>query len=164
MSGASTLRRSKAGTDNVANSAEQSVPPQQESVGYLIRDAHRSFDRVISAQLALHGILSAQWSALRVLWDEENLSQVEIAERMKIERASLTMLINGMEKSGLITRTVDITDRRKMRIRLTQKGRDMKRPLLPIGDAVNMRATQGFTEKDIKTLKRLIVRLIKNFE
>jgi DNA-binding MarR family transcriptional regulator len=140
------------------------APPQQDSLGYLVRDLHRSFDRLLSAQLGLHDVLSGQWSALRVLWDEDNLSQVQIAERMKIERASLTMLINGMEKKGLITRTQDPSDKRKLCVRLTPKGRAMKRHLLPIGDAVNARATQGLSKQEIKTIKDLIKRMTANFE
>jgi DNA-binding MarR family transcriptional regulator len=136
--------------------------PLEQSVGYLVRKLHRSFERRLAERLADHGILAAQWTVLRALWFEEGLSQVEIAERLRVERASLTHLLNGMEESGLITRSTDDADRRKLRIHLTARGRRLKRDLLPLGDEVNAAACDGFSKAEIATLRRMLLRLGAN--
>src|ERR1700694_1905313 len=74
------------------------------SVGYLARYAHRAFVKALADELAPHGLLTAQWSVLRILWDIEGLTQVELAERMRVEKASLTGVLEGMERRGLILR------------------------------------------------------------
>ena len=91
--------------------------------GYMVRNAHRAYDRVLATALSKQKVLTGQWSLLRVLWHEDNLSQIEVANRMKIERASLTIMLNTVEKAGLITRKIDARDRRKQLISLTRKGR-----------------------------------------
>ena len=136
----------------------------RQSFGYLVRSAYRMFDKVLASGLSHHEVLTAQWSVLRVLWHEEGLSQSEIAERMRVERASLTLLLNGMERAELITRTPDQLDRRKIRIFLTTKGRKSKRYLLPIGEAVNAKATRGFTAREVATLRELLERLVVNLD
>ena len=80
----------------------------EESIGYMVRNAHRAYDQVLAAALSKHKILTGQWSLLRVLWHEDNLSQIEVADRMKIERASLTIMLNTVEKAGLITRKIEL--------------------------------------------------------
>lgn len=136
----------------------------EKSVGYLVRNAHRTFDRTIAVGLSKHDVLSGQWSVLRVLWHEDDLSQVQIADRMRIERASLTTLIALMERKNLITKSVDDEDRRKQRIRLTSKGRKLEQVLVPIGESVNTKATRDFSVQELKTLRGLLLRLVKNLE
>lgn len=136
----------------------------EESVGYLVRNAHRAYDRVLAMALSKHGILTGQWSLLRVLWHEDNLSQIEVAQRMRVERASLTLLLNAMEKAGLLTRNGDPADRRKQRIRLTAKGRRLQQDLLPLGTAVNTTALVGFANEEVTALRALLQRVINNLE
>jgi DNA-binding MarR family transcriptional regulator len=136
----------------------------EESIGYMIRNAHRAYDRVLAEALSRHKILTGQWSLLRVLWHEENLSQIEVAKRMKIERASLTIMLNTVEKAGLIARRIDQQDRRKQLISLTRKGRALQSTLVPIGMSVNEIALTGMAEPEVSTLRSLLRRVINNLE
>jgi DNA-binding MarR family transcriptional regulator len=101
---------------------------------------------------------------LRVLWHEDNLSQIEVARRMKVERASLTIMLNTVEQAGLITREVDRRDARKQLISLTRKGRALQKLLIPIGNSVNAVALAGFSKREVSTLRALLRRVIQNLE
>lgn len=136
----------------------------EESIGYVVRNAHRAYDRVLEEALSKHRVLTGQWSLLRVLWHEDNLSQIEVAKRMKIERASLTIMLNTVEKAGLIVRHIDPRDRRKQRISLTRKGRALQAVLVPIGMSVNGIALTGLSEREISTLRSFLQRVIENLE
>jgi MarR family transcriptional regulator, organic hydroperoxide resistance regulator len=120
--------------------------------------------RVLAGRLAQHGIATGEWSALRVLWEGENLSQVELASRMKVEKASLTGVLNNMQKKGLIERTIGSDDRRKVKISLTARGRKMKDEILPYGSMINGMATAGMTTDEIAQLRALFAKLIRNLE
>ena len=66
-----------------------------QSLGYKIRYAYRAFVKALAEELGPHRVTTGQWSALRVLWEEEGLSQVELAQRMMVEKASLTAVLKG---------------------------------------------------------------------
>jgi DNA-binding MarR family transcriptional regulator len=130
----------------------------------MVRNAHRAYDKVLARELAKFGILTGQWSLLRVLWNEDNLSQIEVAKRMKIERASLTAMLATVVKSGLITRRGDPSDRRIQLIRLTRRGRALEAVLVPVGMAVNALALDGFKGQEVATARTLLQRMIDNLE
>ncbi len=134
------------------------------SVGYLTRYSHRAFVKALADELEPHGILTAQWSVLRILWDIEGLTQVELAERMRVEKASLTGVLEGMERRGLIIRERNAEDRRKINITLTAQGRRLKPQLLPHAARINRKATRGMTEAETLELRRLLEKVIQNLE
>ena len=136
----------------------------EESIGYMVRNAHRAYDRVLGQALSKHKVLTGHWSLLRVLWHEDDLTQIEVAKRMKIERASLTIMLNLVEKAGLIARQLDPQDRRKHRIKLTRKGRALQPLLIPIGSSVNKIALSGLSEREVSTLRSLLGRVTRNLE
>jgi DNA-binding MarR family transcriptional regulator len=61
---------------------------------------------------------------LSVLADASSqLAPSEIADRLILSRASVTSLLDSLEKSGLVRRTAHPTDRRMLLIELTDAGR-----------------------------------------
>lgn len=136
----------------------------EQSLGYLFRYGYRAFARAISAELQPFDISSGQWSVLRVLWENEGLSQVELADRMRIEKASLTGVLDVMERRGLISRTRNSDDRRKVNIHLTPRARVLKEKLLPFRTKINKKATRGMTSEEVETLRRLLAQVISNLE
>lgn len=130
----------------------------------MVRNVHRAYDRVLAKALSQHRVQTGQWSLLRVLWNEDNLSQIEVARRMKIERASLTLMLTTVEKARLISRVADPNDRRILRIRLTRKGRALESVLVPIGMDVNATALRGFTKNEVSHARSLLQRMIDNLE
>ena len=134
------------------------------TIGYLSRYAHRAFVKALADELEPHGILTAQWSVLRILWDIEGLTQVELAERMRVEKASLTGVLDAMERRGLIIRERNAEDRRKINITLTAQGRRLKPQLLPHAARINRKATRGMTEAETLELRRLLEKVIQNLE
>jgi len=143
------------------------TPPQLDagqSVGYLTRYAHRAFAKALAAELAPHDILGGQWSVLRVLWEQEGLSQVDLAERMRVEKASLTSVLDAMERRKLIVRSRNSDDRRKVSINLTSYGRGLKAQLLPYGASINRKATRGMSAAEVDQLRGMLARVIRNLE
>ena len=45
------------------------------TLGYLVRDANRAFQRLLEKRISPHGVTRGQWYFLRVLWEEDVLSQ-----------------------------------------------------------------------------------------
>lgn len=135
-----------------------------QSLGYQIRYAYRIFVRALADELGPHRITTGQWSALRVLWQEDGLSQVELAQRMMVEKASLTAVLKVMAADGLITRVRNTDDRRKVNIYLTAHGRRLKSKILPLIGKINKRATRRLSSADVQQLRRLLGRVMINLQ
>jgi DNA-binding MarR family transcriptional regulator len=136
----------------------------EQSLGYQIRYAYRIFVRALAVELGPHRITTGQWSALRVLWQEDGLSQVELAQRMMVEKASLTAVLKAMAADGLITRVRNTDDRRKVNIFLTAAGRRLKSKILPLIGKINKRAMRRLSSAEVQQLRRLLARVMINLQ
>lgn len=132
------------------------------SIGYLTRINFRAFSKSLEKLTRVHGVSSGQWRFLRVLWDEDGISQRELAERTGTTEATTVRSVNGLLKSGLIIRKRVKDDRRKMRITLSAKGKRLRNTLLPMVIDVNERALDGISKKDVEVARRVLLRTYMN--
>ncbi|BBB92485.1 MAG TPA: MarR family transcriptional regulator [Methylomusa anaerophila] len=130
------------------------------------------------AQMALHikaelnnafqesgaNITSDQWGVLKCLWQEEGISQSEIAEKVNKDKASVTRILDIMQKNKLITRCDDERDRRSYRIYLTEEGKSLEGKLKPVVQATNRRVYRNLNEYERQELQKLLLKLMKSDE
>lgn len=69
-----------------------------------------------------HGLASAQWGALKILWDSDGLTISELSERLFLKNSSMTTLVDRMERDGYVVRKRMKDDRRVVKVYLTNKG------------------------------------------
>lgn len=69
------------------------------------------------------GVTGPQRFALRVVGREPDLSAGRLAEILKMHPSTLTGILQRLERRGFLTRRVDATDRRRVRLELTPSGR-----------------------------------------
>jgi DNA-binding MarR family transcriptional regulator len=133
-----------------------------QSLGYLFRDVHRGFTRALLRRIKVRGITLGQWYFFRVLWEEDNLTQRELSERVGMMEPTTVTALRGMERGGLIRRIRDSQDRRRQRVQLTAKGRAIRAELLPLAAEVNRIASRGLTAREVQVLRRLAETLREN--
>ncbi len=82
---------------------------------------------------ARHNISRGRFIVLITLYHntERNISPAMIAEKVGVTRATVTGLLDGLERDGLILREKDIEDKRALKIRLTPKGKKVIEKILP---------------------------------
>jgi DNA-binding MarR family transcriptional regulator len=153
---------SKAAAAPVRNSGAD-FPPDQ-SVGYLVRETHRAFLRALGARVSRHGVSIGMWYFLRVLWEEEGLTQRELSRRVRMMEPTTATALEGMERRGFISRMRNSQDRRKVNIRLTDKGRRLREVLLPYAMEVNQVALAGMPPKTIPLLREQLDRIKRNLD
>ena len=118
------------------------------------------FDR----RLRAHNLTLAQWGVLRQLWQQEGRSQVELQERLSLEAATVTGLLQRMLRAGLVERRADPVDKRVQRVFLTEQGRMLESVVTPIAKEVNAHACKGLSADEQVFLLRLLTRALQNFE
>jgi DNA-binding MarR family transcriptional regulator len=133
-----------------------------DSVSQLLRYTHRAFMRTLEARIAAHGLAVSTWFLLRVLWEEDGLTQAELGERVGIVGPTAVAAMRRLLQDGLALRKPDRDDKRKLRIFLTAKGRELEAVLLPEAAAAIQRATDGLRPQEIAELKRVLRRIALN--
>ncbi len=132
------------------------------SIGYLLRECNRRFIKTLEAKIKPHGVLVGQWFFLRELWLEDGLTQADLSSRVGMKAPTTVVAIRRLVKDGLVIRKQDKVDRRKVRIHLTPKGRRSRDVLLPLAHDVNILATDGFSEAEIRQFQSLFDRMKEN--
>ena len=138
--------------------------PPIESAGYLVRDAHRAFQRLLERRIAPLGVTRGQWYFLRVLWNEDGLSQRELSARVGTMEPTTVVALRTMEKSGLIRRIRVPGDRRKAEVRLTVKAKRLRYRLLPIARAISEQAAADIPPGELEVFRRVISRMTANLD
>lgn len=82
--------------------------------------------RAYQEDLDALGITYPQYLVMMVMWEYEELSVIEIGEKLILNTNTVTPLLKRMETMDLITRIQSETDHRKVMIKLTDKGKNMK--------------------------------------
>jgi MarR family transcriptional regulator, organic hydroperoxide resistance regulator len=72
------------------------------------------------------GLTYPQYLALLVLWEKDGVAVSELGERLSLDSGTLTPLLKRLEAAGLVSRLRDAADERRVLIRLTGDGRQLK--------------------------------------
>ncbi|HUD90429.1 MarR family transcriptional regulator, partial [Sphingobium sp.] len=108
---------------------EAPFPQFKESLAYQAQLLARITQNDYMARIAGTGIAPAQAYALGELWLDEPLSQVELARRLDIGKATVGQTLTRLERAGFIERRRIASDRRLIMVHLTEKGRTLREPL-----------------------------------
>lgn len=95
-----------------------------EELRYLILAAQREGSRMLTELLKPLGLTPSQSEVLCVLHDYEPLSMIELGDLLVCETGSPSRLVNRLVEAGLIKQEQSEEDSRKVKLELTQKGRD----------------------------------------
>jgi DNA-binding MarR family transcriptional regulator len=104
----------------------QSSPAALETAGLLFRHANRLFRR-LRASRPPNSLGVSKLGILASLHQDGPATAKCLAAYLGLQPQSMTRLLSTMEDAGLIHRHVDQTDRRQIRIELTDKGRKLLR-------------------------------------
>lgn len=77
------------------------------------------------------GITEQQWRILRVLMDESGLALRDLAAVVVIAPPSLVGIVDRLESAGLVARERTSNDRRRITIRVTERGRALQAEIAP---------------------------------
>ena len=134
----------------------------EESIGYWMIMAARSYQRALDQELGPRGITWRQCQVLGYLALEGDLTQTELAERMMVESPTLVGILDRMQRDGWILRHDCPNDRRKKIIRPTSQAEPVWSEIVECGRRIRARATQGLSESQRETLMELLGKVREN--
>jgi DNA-binding MarR family transcriptional regulator len=113
--------------------------------------ATQSITRGYRNRLAPLGLTYPQYLVLVVLWESGGSTVKGLADRLRLDSATLTPLLKRMEKAGLVTRTRDSVDQRVVNITLTERAREIEPLIAAIQNEVACSTQLG--ESDFRALQ-----------
>lgn len=134
----------------------------ENSLHHLLMTDHTAFRKRIFSALKNEGLTSGQPKVLEYLSEHNGAMQKDIAAACRIEPATMTSLLCGMEKKGLITRSAP--DRRSLSVYLTDKGKALVPLIEREFSRIEDRATCGFSDDEREVLVSLLSRMRKNLD
>ncbi|BAZ22677.1 transcriptional regulatory protein MarR family [Kalymmatonema gypsitolerans NIES-4073] len=114
--------------------------------------------QALDVHFARYGLSRGKFTLLMQLYltDEKGLTPSECAQRADVTKATITGLLDGLERDGLVRRLPDVTDRRMLRLQLTDKGRDLLSQMLPDHFCRTTDLMGNLTDSEKKTLIKLL--------
>lgn len=136
----------------------------RESIGFVVREVWRLFARCLQPRIAREGVTIGMWFVLRMLWDEDGMTQRELGERVGINGPTMVTALNSMERAGLVKRVHNQADRRKINVFLTKRGRKLKSTLWPMAAEVLALGLSGLTRSQVQSLNKMLAQVRLNLE
>lgn len=172
------LKKTPTGSKDDTNAPSESAAPRpprrkraaplpnyrpEETIGFLLWDTVRTFHRTFQKRIARHGINFGMWPYLRALWEKDGVTLRELSRRVHMAPPTTVKALATLERAGIVRRERDPSDKRKLRIFLTTKGKSLFNRILPEIDFVNRKALRGLSQKDERVIKTLLKRMRSNF-
>lgn len=125
----------------------------------LIDKLCKKFYRLSGEVVGDHGITPSQYYILNILWEQDSMALSAIASQQCCSRSTITGIIDTMEKNDLVFRHRPGEDRRVIQVRLTEKGKSLKRELSNVNEFFNDCCGKGLKDNEFDLLKNLLERL-----
>ncbi|NUP05655.1 MAG: MarR family transcriptional regulator [Polyangiaceae bacterium] len=103
-----------------------------------------------------------QWMILIRLWERDGPSQAELSEGTLRDAPTISRILKTMEEHGLIERRASAEDARARAVHLTERGRRLRKKLVPVARALVARLTAGIEPSDVETTRRTLQRMFEN--
>ncbi|GAJ99968.1 transcriptional regulator, MarR family [Geomicrobium sp. JCM 19055] len=130
-----------------------------ECVHFLLGKSLQRVNQVSKSKLQPFGITPVQYALLRQLWKQDAQLGYELADRLLLDRATITGVIDRLEQNGCIERRIDTTDRRNRVVCLTEKGQSLEAPLMEQMAQMNQDVLSEFSDEEAQQLKEMLYRL-----
>lgn len=135
-----------------------------ESLGFNCSLTGKRFLSSMERKLVGSGMNAAQHIAIEQLLTFGSLTQSQLAENLSITLATMTRLVDRMERDGWVVREIDSKDGRIKHIIPTTKASEIWGQISHIGKEVMDQAYQGISDEDLEIVKRVLKKTRDNLK
>jgi len=132
------------------------------SIAWLIRDIHRLYTATLEPLVSREGVTVCHWYYLRILSEHDGLTQRELSEKVGVHPNTAVPALDNMEKHGLVTRVRHASDRRRMCVHLTPKGRRLRNEMIPDVKAMLYRSIADLRPTELDAFFKVMNRIEQN--
>ena len=133
--------------------------------GTLISQVHQVCQRVwytILSRNGLEDLAGARGRVIFALWNEDNIPIKKLVEKTSLDKATLTGIIDRLERDGYVKRIQSETDKRVTLISRTGKDEIFKEKVPVVSDQQNALFYKGFSTSEIEEFENYLKRILNN--
>ncbi|MCY1410225.1 Organic hydroperoxide resistance transcriptional regulator [compost metagenome] len=150
-------------TDKTASSP----PKLSDFLCFAVYSANLAFGKAYKPILERLGLTYTQYITIVALWEQDDVTVGSLGERLFLESNTLTPILKKLEVMGFVQRQRDPEDERQVRIKLSERGRQLRenRPELGLEGATGLDADEfAQVQQAVVQLRNNLVRAVKDRE
>ena len=133
--------------------------------GTLISQVHQISQRVwydVLSRNGLEDLAGARGRVIFALWNEDNIPIKNLVEKTSLDKATLTGIIDRLERDGYVIRIQSPDDKRVTLISRTGKDEIFKTKIPEVSDQQNAIFYKGFSTREIEEFENYLKRILEN--
>jgi DNA-binding MarR family transcriptional regulator len=135
-----------------------------DNLSYLLRNVGMKYRYYVYSVLSKDRWGVSQDLAIYHIAQHKKLNQKDLANKLNITPASVSVIVHKMESEELLIRIPDEKDGRQFNLLLTEKGRSLVSKVRNSWSKIQEEITDGFDESEKQTLLRLLQKVEKNLD
>lgn len=130
--------------------------------GFYITQIKQLQGRIFEKLLMENGIeiSGGQGRILFILWKKDHLTVSEISEETSLAKNTVSVVIDGMVKKGLVTREINPRNRRQTIVSLTEYAKSQRERYEAVSQQMNTLFYQGFSREEREQFESFLERII----
>lgn len=144
-----------------APSGQSLIDPPETALGFLLNQAGAIVRDRTAAALAPLDLHPRVFGVLLLIGHEPGVTQTEASQRLRIDRTTMSQLVNDLSDRKLIKQAVSPDDRRNRRLHLTAQGTRTLRRAAALAEEVERDVTAGLSRADSAALKSTLAQLLQ---
>lgn len=133
-----------------------------DCIGFLLARARTVVAKALDSELAIYGITHAQGNILWMLSAGTLSTATDLARELHVDAASMTRMIDRLERRSLTVRLPRGEDRRVVNLRLTPAGRILANKLPAVYTAAMNRSFAHLSLDEVEKLGSLLSKFLNN--
>ncbi|HWK23435.1 MAG TPA: MarR family transcriptional regulator [Ureibacillus sp.] len=125
------------------------------------RDLYRPYVNAVNTRLSKYQLHTSQWVVMRLIYLKESCTFVELAKDTRVEKPSVTRIIQKLMELGYVE-TNQGDDKREKYVSLTEKGKEVYTSIQEDLSTYLNELTQGIDEADLKTTRNVLNQILEN--
>lgn len=138
--------------------------PSFPSLGAVVSHAARLLTQALAESQKSLSLAPAQYRVLVELWQQDQLTQHMLVQRLDIEQSTVGNTLNRMERDGLIRRQPHAQDGRSRIICLTPLAKKLKPAAMNASSQINEAVLSEFSEAEKAQLFEYMGRIIQKLK
>ena len=136
----------------------------QDVVFYSLESAIKAYRRFAQGRLSAAGIdiTIDQWLVLKTIHESPDVTLHQVGTSVFKDFASVTRIVQLLERKGLLGRTPHPNDGRRSELVLTSAGQSVISTVEPIAQTNRRRALEGIDAEEVVRLREVLKRIMEN--
>lgn len=148
---------SRGGVTSVGATTRGAMAHISHMPGHLIRRLHQISTHVFMMRTKEAGfdLTSVQFAALDAIRQSPGIDQAGLADVVAKDRATIGAVVDRLEQKGLISRKVNLSDKRARKLALTNTGEKLVASIRPIVERLQKEILPGLDEDEYRMFVKL---------